>query len=113
MSYKYEIVRLVFVMHSQSSLPGVGIKERLIRFTNRKLDDLTDRQKTFLKKAWGILTYKWRWQIAMNVPYLLIFLLDRTIPAVHEFDMALLSVITSKFPLPASLLSVMGLGNFH
>ena len=72
-------------------------------------ENLTDRQRDFAKKIWGVITYKWRWQIAMNVPYLAIFLLDRSIPAVHQFDMSVLETIASKIPIPAFLSSWMGL----
>ena len=60
---------------------------------------LTESQKTFIKRAWGVLTYKWRWQIALNIPYLIIFGLDRAIPAVHKFDMALIASVISRIPL--------------
>ena len=97
-------------MQSQGGLSEVGVQERLKQFAESKWEGLTDRQKTYAKKAWGVMTYKWRWQIAMNVPYLAIFLLDRTVPAVHQFDMALLATITSKLPLPSFIFSWMGLG---
>ncbi len=97
-------------MQSQGDLSGFLSKERIKQTAETKWNSLSDRQKKYAKKAWGVITYKWRWQIAMNIPYLAIFLLDRTIPAVHEFDMALLSTITSKLPLPSFLVSLMGLG---
>ncbi len=97
-------------MQSQGDLSEVGLQDRLKQFAENKWENLTERQKTYAKKAWGILTYKWRWQIAMNIPYLAIFLLDRTVPSVHEFDMALLATITSKLPIPAFISSWMGIG---
>ena len=97
-------------MQSQGGLSEIGLQERLQQFAERKWESLSDRQKTLAKKAWGVMTYKWRWQIAMNVPYLAIFLLDRTVPAVHQFDMALLAMIASKLPIPAFMSSWMGLG---
>ena len=95
-------------MQSQGDLPEVGLKDRLNQFAESKWENLTDPQRTYVKKAWGILTYKWRWQIAMNVPYLGIFLLDQTVPAVHQFDMVLLAKITSKLPIPTFMSSLMG-----
>ncbi len=86
------------------------LKETTKNFVVSKWEGLTDRQKAFAKKTWGVLTYKWRWQIAMNVPYLGIFVLDKTVPAVHQFDMALLTTITSKLPIPAFISSWVGLG---
>ncbi len=96
-------------MQSQSGLSEIDVQERIKQFAISNWGKLSDRQRTFAKKAWGVMTYKWRWQIAMNVPYLAIFLLDRTIPAVHKFDMALLASITSKLPIPAFMSSWLGL----
>ena len=100
----------VLAMQSQGGLSEIGFLERINQVAETKWESLTDRQKKYAKKAWGVMTYKWRWQIAMNVPYLGIFLLDRTVPAVHQFDMALLAKITSNLPIPAFMSSLMGLG---
>ncbi len=97
-------------MQSQGGLSEVDFVKRIKQFTGTKWDSLSDTQKTYAKKVWGLLSYKWRWQIAINVPYLAIFLLDRTIPAVHQFDMSLISTVTSKLPLPAFISSWIGLG---
>ncbi len=111
MGYKgFFIWLLVMKSQGELSLSGDSFKERIKNFAVRKWESLTEKQKTYAKKAWGVLTYKWRWQIAMNVPYLAIFVLDRTVPAVHQFDMALLGSITSKLPIPAFISSWMGLG---
>ncbi len=97
-------------MQSQGGLSEVGFAQHIKRLADSKWDSLNDRQKTVARKVWGVITYKWRWQIAMNIPYLAIFLLDRTIPSVHQFDMALLATVTSKLPIPAFISSWMGLG---
>ena len=97
-------------MQSQGGLSEVYLVQRIKQFAGTKWDSLTDIQKTYAKKVWGVISYKWRWQIAMNVPYLAIFLLDRTIPAVHQFDMSLIATVTSKLPLPAFISSLLGLG---
>ncbi len=96
-------------MQSQSGFSESDPQARIKLFAVRNWERLTDRQKNYAKKVWGVITYKWRWQIAMNVPYLAIFILDRSIPAVHQFDMALLATITSKVPIPAFLSSWIGL----
>ena len=96
-------------MQSQSSFSEIGPKERIKKIAVRNWETLTDRQKEYAKKAWGVMTYKWRWQVALNIPYLAIFLLDRTIPSVHQFDMALLATITSKIPIPAFINAWTGL----
>ncbi len=101
---------LDLTMQSQGGLSEVFLQERIKEVALSKWEKLSNRQKSYAKKAWGVITYKWRWQIAMNIPYLVIFLLDRTIPAVHQFDKAVLASITSKLPIPAFLSSLMGLG---
>ena len=53
--------------------------------------NLSENQKSIFKKIWSILTYKWQWQIILNAPFLVIWVLDQTIPAVHSFDMQLIS----------------------
>mgnify|MGYP001213665540 CR=1 FL=1 len=97
-------------MQSKSSLQSLSIKDRVLSASLDKWESLNDRQKKYLKKGWGILTYKWRWQIAMNIPYLAIFLLDRSVPAVHQFNLALLTSIATKLPLPQFLVSWFGIG---
>ena len=97
-------------MQSTGSLSEASLKERITAFGNQRWERLTDPQKAYAKKAWGILTFKWRWQIAMNIPYLAIFILDRTIPAVHKFNMDLLSTIMAKLPIPEFLSSMIAAG---
>jgi len=96
-------------MQSRAEISVAKRQEALKQFAERKWESLTDRQKAYTKKAWKAITYKWRWQVAINVPYLAIFLLDRKIPAVHKFDMALLVTILAKFPLPDFIPSGIGL----
>ena len=110
MSYKHLLITFfVLVMQSQSRLSESALQEGIKQFAFSNWEKLNARQKKYAKNAWGVITYKWQWQIAMNVPYLAIFLLDRFIPAVHQFDTALLATITSKLPIPAFLSSWMGL----
>ena len=96
-------------MQSQSNLNQGGLLEGAKQIFNNKWETLTDDQQSFLRKGWSVITYKWRWQIAMNIPYLSIFLLDRTIPAVHEFDVKLLATMMSFIPIPAFISSWLGL----
>ena len=60
---------------------------------------LSDSQQAILKKIWMIVTYKWQWQIILNAPFLVILILDKTIPAVHSFDMKLISLL----PIPMAV----------
>ena len=66
--------------------------------------NLNDSQKSILKKIWSILTYKWQWQIILNAPFLIIWVLDQTIPAVHSFDMQLISSL----PIPMIVKTYLG-----
>ncbi len=73
----------------------------LSRIRERSLDvwsKLPDDQKSRAKKIWSVITFKWRWQIAMNIPYLVIFALDRTIPSVHNFNINLINSLVSQLP---------------
>ncbi len=66
--------------------------------------NLSERQQSILKKIWLILTYKWQWQIILNAPFLILWILDQTIPAVHAFDMQLISSL----PIPMSIKTFLG-----
>ena len=66
--------------------------------------NLSDSQQEILKKIWLILTYKWQWQLILNAPFLLIWILDQTIPAVHSFDMELISSL----PIPMEIKTLLG-----
>ena len=68
------------------------------------LSNLSDSQKTIFKKIWMILTYKWQWQIILNAPFLVILILDQTIPAVNSFDMKLISSL----PIPMTIKTLLG-----
>ena len=68
--------------------------------------NLNDSQKSILKKIWSILTYKWQWQIILNSPFLVIWILDKTIPAVHSFNMQLISSL----PIPLTIKTLLGFG---
>ncbi len=96
-------------MQSQGDLTSISLAERIKDFSFKSWNKLTAPQKALAKKGWGIITYKWRWQIALNIPYLLIFALDRTVPAVHTFNMSIISSVVSKIPLPSFLLSALGI----
>ena len=77
---------------------------------NTSLEDfwsnLSSSQQDILKKIWMILTYKWQWQIILNAPFLVILILDKTIPAVHSFDMKLISSL----PIPMAIKTLVGFG---
>ena len=93
-------------MDSQSAAD----KKSFIYQINSNLEDfwlsLSDKQKVILKKIWTILTYKWQWQIILNAPFLVIWILDQTIPAVHSFDMKLIYSL----PIPMTIKTFLGFG---
>ncbi len=95
-------------MQSQSTIPSSGFKDRLKALGVEKWEGLSENQRKYAKKAFKVLTYKWRWQIAMNIPYLAIFVLDRSIPAVHEFNVSLLNSIVARLPIPDFLVNIIG-----
>ena len=66
---------------------------------------LSEKQRSILKKIWSLLTYKWQWQIILNTPFLLIWILDQNISAVHSFDMKLISSL----PIPITIKTLFGL----
>ena len=85
-------------------------KNDFIYTVNSNLQDfwlnLSDSQQSIVKKIWSILTYKWQWQIILNAPFLVIWILDQTIPAVHSFDMQLISSL----PIPMAIKTLLGFG---
>ncbi len=93
-------------MESNSALDKKGF----IYKVNTNLQDfwlnLSDSQRSIFKKIWSILTYKWQWQIILNAPFLVIWILDQTIPAVHSFDMQLISSL----PIPVTIKTLLGFG---
>ena len=83
-------------------------KNSIINKVNTNLQDfwsnLSEKQKTILKKIWSIITYKWQWQIILNAPFFVIWILDQTIPSVHSFDMQLISSL----PIPMIIKTYLG-----
>ncbi len=83
-------------------------KNGVINKVNSDLQDfwsnLSENKKSILKKIWSILTYKWQWQIILNAPFFVIWILDQTIPAVHSFDMQLISSL----PIPIVIKTYLG-----
>ena len=69
-------------------------------------ENLEDSQKKILTKIWKVITYKWQLQILFNLPFLLWWTLDKSIPKVHEFDATILNYLN----LPHWALSFIGFG---
>ena len=93
-------------MDSKSAADTKGFIYQLNSNLEGFWSNLSDSQQAILKKIWLILTYKWQWQIILNSPFLIIWILDKTIPAVHSFDMKLISSL----PIPIGIKTLLGFG---
>ena len=91
-------------MDSQAAADKNGIINRVNRNLQNFWGNLSDNKQSILKKIWSILTYKWQWQIIMNAHFLVVWVLDQTIPAVHSFDMQLISSL----PIPMIIKTYLG-----
>ena len=91
-------------MDSQADADKNGIINRVNRSLQDFWGNLSENKQSILKKIWSILTYKWQWQIILNTPFLVIWVLDQTIPAVHSFDMQLISSL----PIPMIIKTYLG-----
>ena len=91
-------------MDSKSATNTKGFMNQVNENLQAFWSNLSDSQQTILKKIWSILTYKWQWQIILNAPFLVILILDKTIPSVHSFDMELLSSL----PIPMAIKTLLG-----
>ena len=93
-------------MNSNSAANKIGFIDKLNSNLQGFWSNLSDNHQSGLKKIWLILTYKWQWQIILNAPFLVIWILDQTIPAVHSFDMQLISLL----PIPITIKTFLGFG---
>ena len=80
--------------------------KNLFYLISKNWEELDDSLKTKLIKIWRVLTYKWQLQILFNVPFLLWWVLDKSLPKVHEFDLTILNYLD----LPEWALSFIGFG---
>ena len=91
-------------MQSQTGVENQKSSFPLSQALNSRWENLSDWQRNALKKVWGLISYKWQWQIVLNAPFMLIWILDKSVPAVHEFDMKLLQSL----PIPEWLHAMIG-----
>ena len=80
--------------------------KNLLNLILKNWEELDDSLKSKIKKIWSVLTYKWQLQILFNLPFLLWWGLDKSIPKVHEFDATILDFLN----LPDWALSFIGFG---
>tara|TARA_B100000214_G_C23887326_1_gene590090 strand:+ start:656 stop:937 length:282 start_codon:yes stop_codon:yes gene_type:complete len=91
-------------MDSQTATDRNGVVKKLNSTLQNFWSNLSEKQKSILKRIWAILTYKWQWQIILNAPFLVIWILDQSIPAVHSFDMRLIASL----PIPMVIKTYLG-----
>ena len=85
----------------------INIKSKnYLNFIIKKWERLDKSQKIVFIKIWKVLTFKWQLQILFNLPFLIWWLMDKSIVKVHEFDLKLLSYLN----LPDWVLSFIGFG---
>ena len=53
-----------------------------------------------LQKAWKVITWRWRLQLAINAPFGLLWVADKTNPSVHAFDMSVLAALHAEWLAP-------------
>ena len=53
-----------------------------------------------LQKAWKIITWRWRLQLAINAPFGLLWVADKINPAVPAFDMSVLAALHAEWLAP-------------
>ena len=53
-----------------------------------------------LQRIWKIVTWRWRMQLALNAPFGLLWVADKTNASVHAFDMSVLSALHAEWLAP-------------
>ena len=79
---------------------------KLLNLIYENWENLDESQKSTLTKVWKVLTYKWQLQILFNLPFLIWWVLDKSITKIHEFDSYMLDYLH----LPDWALSFIGFG---
>ena len=69
------------------------------------MSDLNLMLKPVFSKIWKVVTWRWRMQLAINAPFGVLWIADRTNPAIHAFDMSMLAAIHAEWMAP-----MMGIG---
>ena len=82
------------------------MKSAILRVNSiEMMSGLNLEPKPLLHKIWKIITWRWRLQIAINAPFGILWIADKTNPTVHQFDIALLTEIHAEWMAP-----MMGIG---
>ncbi len=78
--------------------------KNLFNIISKNWEELDDSLKNKIIRIWNVLTYKWQLQILFNLPFLLWWVIDKSFPKVHEFDLTILDYLN----LPHWALSFIG-----
>ena len=77
------------------------MKSAILRVNSiEMMSGLNLEPKPLLHKIWKIITWRWRLQIAINAPFGILWIADKTNPAVHQFDIALLTALHVEWMAP-------------
>ena len=57
-------------------------------------------ESPILQKLWKVVTWRWRMQLMLNAPFGLLWVADKTNPAVHAFDMYVLTALHAEWLAP-------------
>ena len=57
-------------------------------------------QNPLLLKVWKVITWRWRLQLALNAPFGLLWVADKTNPAVHALNMSVLTALHAEWLAP-------------
>ena len=57
-------------------------------------------KNSILLKAWKVMTWRWRLQLAINFPFGLLWVADKTNSAVHAFEMSVLAALHAEWLAP-------------
>ena len=61
---------------------------------------MINKPNPILQKAWKVITWRWRFQLAINAPFVLLWVADKAIPAVHAFDISVLTAHHAEWLAP-------------
>lgn len=74
------------------------ILQRLMADTGGLEPDLL--KSPIIQRVWKIVTWRWRMQLALNAPFGDLWVADKTNPAVHAFDMSVLTALHAEWLAP-------------
>ena len=57
-------------------------------------------KNSWTKKLVAVITWRWRMQLALNLPLILLWVADKSSPAVHRFDLDILKTLKAEWLAP-------------